>query len=72
MSSAKEGEHKAASCLHESRFMFDFFHRAKPVSERNRRFSERALRCSGKTNTKRRCACTKADSYLDFFIGRSP
>ncbi len=44
MSTAEKDKHKFSSCLHVRKFMFDFFHRAKPVNEENRRFSECAVR----------------------------
>ncbi len=44
MSSAKKDEDKFSSCLHVRKFVFAFFHRAKPVSEKERSGFERALR----------------------------
>lgn len=44
MSSAKKVEDKFSSCLHVRKFVFDFFHRAKPVSEKERSGFERTLR----------------------------
>ena len=44
MSTAEKIKHKFLSCLHVRKIMFDFFHRAKPVNEENRRFSECAVR----------------------------
>ena len=44
MSTAEKIKHKFSSCLHVRKIMFDFFHRAKPVNEGNRRFSECAVR----------------------------
>lgn len=44
MSSAQKGEAEFSSCLHVRKFRFGFLHRAKPVNEGSRRFSESALR----------------------------
>ena len=44
MSSAEKIRQKAASCLHVSSYLLDLFHRAKPVSEKERSGFERALR----------------------------
>lgn len=44
MSSAKKDEYRFSSCLHVRKFVFGFFHRAKPVSSKNRGFFELALR----------------------------
>ena len=43
MSSAKKDEYRFSSCLHVRKFVFGFFHRAKPVSSKNRGFFELAL-----------------------------
>ena len=50
MSSAKKGENKFALCLHISKFDFDLFHRAKPVTEMERQRNRGALRTSGPAN----------------------
>ncbi len=46
MSSAEKLQRKAASCLHVSSFLLEFYHRAKPVSEKPQSGFERALRDS--------------------------
>ncbi len=41
MSSAKKGKYEFSSCLHVRKFIYDFFHRAKSVSEKMRSVFER-------------------------------
>ena len=50
MSSAKKGKKKFTLCWHILKFYFDFFHRAKPVTEEERSGTEVHCGAAGHTS----------------------